>query len=85
MKYEFIERHCCEFSVERMCRVLEVSRSGYYSWGKHQAGVRQREDERLLMHIGQAYGRGRGTYGSPRITAELRAKGVLCGRIGWLG
>jgi len=63
-----------------MCRVLEVSRSGYYTWGKHQRGVRQREDERLLIHIRQAYGRGRGTYGSPRITAELRSKGMLCGK-----
>jgi putative transposase len=60
--------------------VLEVSRSGYYSWGKHPVGVRQREDERLLMQIRQAYGRGRGTYGSPRITAELRSKGMVCGK-----
>jgi putative transposase len=63
-----------------MCRVLEVSRSGYYSWSRHQVSVRQRENDRLLVHIRQAYVRGRGTYGSPRITAELRSNGMVCGR-----
>ena len=63
-----------------MGRVLEVSRSGYYSWAKHQPGVRQRENERLLIDIQQAYRRGRGTYGSPRITAELRSNGIPCGK-----
>jgi len=63
-----------------MCRVLEVSRSGYYSWSGHQVSVRQRENDRLLVHIRQAYVRGRGTYGSPRITAELRSDGIACGK-----
>jgi putative transposase len=80
VKYEFMDRHRCDFSVERMCQVLGAARSGYYRWGKHQPGVRQRENERLLIQIRQAYERGRGTYGSPRITAELRSKGVRCGK-----
>ena len=63
-----------------MCRVLEVSRSGYYSWAKHSRGVRQKENERLLVHIREAYVRGRGTYGSPRVTAELRSNGIPCGK-----
>jgi putative transposase len=63
-----------------MCRILEVSRSGYYSWSRHQVSVRQRENDRLLVHIRQAYVRGRGTYGSPRITAELRSNGMICGK-----
>jgi transposase InsO family protein len=63
-----------------MCRVLDVSRSGYYSWAKHNASERQKENERLLLYIQQAYVRGRGTYGSPRITAELRDNGVYCGK-----
>jgi len=63
-----------------MCRVWEVSRSGYYSWLKHQVGVRERENDSLLVHIRQAYVRGRGTYGSPRITAELRSNGIACGK-----
>jgi len=63
-----------------MCRVLEVSRSGYYSWSGHQVSIRQRDNDRLLVHIRQAYVRGRGTYGSPRITAELRSDGIACGK-----
>ena len=63
-----------------MCRVLGVSRSGYYSWSRHQVSLRQRENDRLLVHIRQAYVRGRGTYGSPRITAELRSNGIVCGK-----
>jgi transposase InsO family protein len=63
-----------------MCQVLEVSRSGYYSWARHSKGMRQKENERLLLYIQQAYVRGRGTYGSPRITAELRDNGVQCGK-----
>ena len=63
-----------------MCQVLDVSRSGYYSWVKRSKGVRQRENERLLLYIQQAYMRGRGTYGSPRITAELRDNGIQCGK-----
>jgi len=63
-----------------MCRVLNVSRSGYYSWIRDGGGIRQRENERLLVNIRAAYVRGRGTYGSPRVTAELRANGIPCGR-----
>lgn len=63
-----------------MCRLLGVSRSGYYLWAKHETSERSQEDERLLSHIRQAYIRGRGTYGSPRITAELRDKGFSCGK-----
>jgi len=59
---------------------LDVSRSGYYSWAKHNLSDRRREDERLLQHIRQAYMRGRGTYGSPRVTAELRDGGICCGK-----
>jgi transposase InsO family protein len=63
-----------------MCQVLEVSRSGYYSWAKHTTSDHQKEDKRLLLCIQQAYIRGRGTYGSPRITAELRDNGIQCGK-----
>jgi transposase InsO family protein len=63
-----------------MCQVLDVSRSGYYSWARHSRGIRQKENERLLVHIREAYVRGRGTYGSPRITAELRDNGIQCGK-----
>ena len=63
-----------------MCRVLVVSRSGYYLWEKHNKSSRQKDNERLLVHIREAYVRGRGTYGSPRVTAELKDNGIPCGK-----
>jgi transposase InsO family protein len=63
-----------------MCRVLGVSRSGYYKWAKHIDSDRQKSNEYLLMRIRDAYVRGRGTYGSPRVTAELKSKGIPCGK-----
>jgi transposase InsO family protein len=63
-----------------MCRVLGVSRSGYYKWAKHIDSDRQKSNEHLLMRIRDAYVRGRGTYGSPRVTAELKSKGIPCGK-----
>ena len=80
MKYAFIEEHRSGFRVKKMCRVLAVSRSGYYKWSKHIRSIRRKENERLLIHIKEAYVRGRGSYGSPRVTAELKDKGISCGK-----
>jgi transposase InsO family protein len=60
--------------------VLGVSRSGYYKWAKHIDSNRQKSNENLLVGIRDAYVRGRGTYGSPRVTAELKSKGIPCGK-----
>lgn len=54
-----------------MCRVLEVSTSGYYDWCDRQPSVRQCEDQRLLTVIRKVHAGARGTYGSPRVHAEL--------------
>jgi putative transposase len=53
------------------CRVLEVSRSGYYEWCSRPASPRHQENDLLLKHIEQIHADSRGTYGSPRIHAEL--------------
>ncbi len=63
-----------------MCRVLGVSESGYYAWGKRKPSRRQAENEQLIEHIRSAYEQGRYVYGSPRIHAELRAQGIACGK-----
>ena len=62
-----------------MCRVLEVSRSGYYGWKKQPEGKRRKEEAKLLMEIRISYRQSRRNYGSPRITEDLRAKGYRCG------
>lgn len=63
-----------------MCRVLDVSVSGYYAWKKRPLCARKREDGELTKQIVQAFTTHRGVYGSPRIVAELRAQGMPCGR-----
>ena len=80
MKYRFIDRYSSEFRVERMCKVLGVSRSGYYGWRKRPQSRRQRENEQVLMEIKKSHTRSKEIYGSPRITEDLRAKGIRCGK-----
>ena len=72
--------HEQEFSLKRMCKVLKVSRSGYYAWKRHSPSQRERANEALLAEIRAAYQLSRRTYGSPRIHAWLRHKGSFCGR-----
>lgn len=63
-----------------MCRVLEVSTSGYYAWLKRSRSKREREDEALTERIKQIHRRSKGTYGAPRIHANLAKEGVHVGR-----
>ena len=63
-----------------MCRVLGVSPSGYYAWRHRPPSRRQQVDHTLLDRIRVIHAQSRGTYGAPRIHAELRETGVRCGR-----
>ena len=63
-----------------MLRVLEVSRSGYFAWLRHQPGKWALENAVLLEKIEQIYKQKHGIYGSPRITHELNKKGFQCSR-----
>jgi putative transposase len=63
-----------------MCRVLEVSASGYYAWRRRKSSVRSREDEALRGRIIAIHTQSRQTYGSPRIHAELKEEGKRVGR-----
>ena len=80
MIYRFIREHTDEFSVERMCHVFHVSRSGYYQWLNHEPGPRLREDLVLKDKVLEIYREGRGYYGSPRIHRQLIKKGFHCGK-----
>ena len=80
MKYAFMAKHQGQFTIRVMCRVLDVSASGYYAWVGRPASCRQQEDERLTSHIRASHQRSRQTYGSPRIHADLRAMGIRVSR-----
>ncbi len=76
----FIENHKEEFSILRMCQILEMSESGYYAWLKREPSERERVDKELGDLIEDAYQKNRQVYGSPRIHAELKEQGVHCGK-----
>jgi hypothetical protein len=63
--------HEQEFSLKRMCRVLKVSRSGYYAWKQRPQSRRESANEDLLAVIRSVYQISRKTYGSPRVHALL--------------
>jgi putative transposase len=63
-----------------MCRTLDVSASGYYASLERPPSARAQEDERLLQRIRDIHLHSRGTYGAPRIHAELRDEGIRVGR-----
>jgi putative transposase len=76
-----IEAERASFSVPLMCRILGVSRSGYYAWRDRPPSRRFKADAALTERIKVIHERSRGTYGSPRVHAELRlGEGIRCGR-----
>ena len=78
--FGLIEAQRANFSVPLMCRMLSVSRSGYYDWRGRPPSKRERTDASLTERIREIHARSRRTYGYPRVHAELRALGIRCGR-----
>ena len=66
--------------VAALCKLFEVSTSGYYAWARRKPGKRQVSDLSLAEHIEQVHASSRKTYGSPRITKTLRRRGLKCGK-----
>lgn len=63
-----------------MCDLLGVSTSGFYAWRKREPSARDRRDNKLSQLIHDIHEASRGTYGSPRVHAELQALGERVGR-----
>lgn len=80
MKFRFIDQHRTEFRIRVMCRVLEVSVSGYYAWRKRPISQREEANQELVQQIKAIHKQSHKTYGSPRMWAELRANGHNCNR-----
>lgn len=79
MRFQFIRAHTRTFHVTTMCRVLEVSKAGYYAWCVRRRSRRAEADEVLGELIGGIYAWSKRRYGSPRVHKELQATGVRCG------
>jgi putative transposase len=80
MKFDFIEAEKAKYSVPKLCKMLRVSRSGYYASRRRGPSKRSIEDARLATLIVTAHRVGRGSYGSPRVLDELRERGETVGR-----
>ena len=78
MNFELIHECGDRFSVDRMCRALGVSRSGYYAWKARPVCDRKQQNKLLAFHIRAIHNETDATYGSPRITKELNEAGVSC-------
>ena len=78
--FRLIDVERVNYSVAALCRMLGVSKSGYYAWRSRPPSNRSREDAVLTEKIREIHSRSRETYGYPRVHAELRTLGVLCGR-----
>lgn len=78
-RFQFVEDHHRAYGVKRLCRIVEVSRSGFYRWraGAEARGEQERADRELGAHIARIHTDSEGTYGRPRITAELSATGQV--------
>ncbi len=68
--------HQAEYPIRTMCRVLEVSTSGYYAWRGRRPSARASDDERLKHKIKDSHDASRGTYGAPRIRKDLSEDGI---------
>jgi transposase InsO family protein len=80
--WDFVSAHAEMFGVKRICRVLEVSRSGYYRWiaGAEARAVRQAAEDTLVAEIREIHAEHRGNYGALRVHAELRGFGHTVNR-----
>jgi len=78
--YRLIDVEKTSYSVSMLCKVLKVSRSGYYDWKNRPPSKRATENAALTERIREVHHRSRDTYGYPRVHAELRALGIHCNR-----
>lgn len=82
MTFRFVEAQNANYPLIVLCRVLEVSRPGYYAWRKRQArpSARGVRDHTLQLALRKLHADSRGIYGSPRLTVAAKAAGIAIGR-----
>lgn len=79
MRYRFVAEYAGAFAVSALCRVMQVSRSGYYAFRERPPSARTKSDATLTGQIREAFASSRGTYGSPRVHQALSQSGIVCG------
>ena len=79
MRFRAIRRHEGQYPIHLMCRVLRVSRGGYYAWRGRGESAREIGNRELMRRIREVHTSFRRVYGSPRIYSELQDRGIRCG------
>jgi transposase InsO family protein len=80
MKYQVIQGYSSHFKVSKMCRIMEVSRSGYYAFLRRPESRRSKRQKEVLEHIRRIHKANYEIYGAPRIAAELNTEGIQAGK-----
>ena len=78
MSYTFIEQHASDWPIAVLCETLGVSAAGYYSWQVRAPSSRQQQRDAMLVEIRSVHAEAKARYGSPRVHAELEARGHDC-------
>ena len=78
MSYTFIEQHASDWPIAVLCETLGVSAAGYYSWQVRAPSLQQQRRDAMLVEIRSTHAEAKARYGSPRIHAELEARGHDC-------
>ncbi len=77
MKFKFIDDNKSHWRTQKMCQVLNVSESGYYSWRKRLMSKREKAEQELEIQVRKVFVKSRGTYGCRRIHEQLKRQGVV--------
>lgn len=80
MKYQFIKKARKAYPIILLCIVLQVSRSGYYAWSGKAVSTKRKRDDNLIPLVREIHKKTRGTYGTRRMSKELKSRGIECGR-----
>jgi putative transposase len=80
MRFRFVAAERASFPVRRLCRLVGVAASGFHAWLRRGPAPRGGVDQALRARVGAIFAASRGTYGSPRVHAELRAQGMQVSR-----
>jgi len=76
VKFVWIDQHKDSFDVTCMCRMLKVSRAGFYAWQKRPQSLKSLRKQEVLEEIRKVHASSHGIYGSPRVAEELAEQGV---------
>jgi transposase InsO family protein len=80
VRFAFVDAEKAHYPVRMLCRLLRVSRAGFYAWRRQAPSSREREDVRLGVEVAAIHAESKRRYGSPRVHDELRDRGHRVGR-----